>query len=120
MMRGPSTFGLTFSLSKNVFQNLLLMWACQPSGGVRTDTKMMDDIRQIFEHRFDKDTLMLRIPQVFKHLKSVDVNFEMVTSNTLQQTGIEYKKNIVTTSKAVIFVNNEVNKLRNKTFSEKK
>ena len=82
MRGGPSPFNY-FSVSKTEFQNFMFMWATYPSGGVSNDTRMMLDINDIFKNRFDRNTLMLKIPHVFKNLKGLDVNFEMVTSNTL-------------------------------------
>ena len=55
---------------------------------------------------------MLHIPKAFDHLKGSDANFEMVTSNTIQDTRIEYNQNIITKSKAVIFINTSCNKVK--------
>ena len=55
--------------------------------------------------RFDRDNLSLYIPNVFESLKSVDANFEMVTSNLLQPLTLFFTDNIVTSSIAYIFMN---------------
>ena len=54
---------------------------------------------------------MLHIPGAFEHLKGSDSNFEMVTSNTIQPTRMEYSSNIITESKALIFINTCCNKI---------
>ena len=64
--------------------NLVLIWGCRPAKGVLADTKMCNDLRQLFLDRFDRQTLRLEIPKVFDQLKATDAQFEMVTSNTLQ------------------------------------
>ena len=52
---------------------------------------MVRDIIGTLEHRFNPQTLVLSIPDAFDHLKGSDTNFEMVTSNTIQPTMIEYQ-----------------------------
>ena len=73
---------------------------------------MVRDVIGTLEHRFDPQTLMLAIPGAFEHLKGSDTNFEMVTSNTIQPTMLEYTQNIITESKAVIFINTCCNKIK--------
>ena len=73
---------------------------------------MVRDVVGIFEHQFNPQTLMLGIPNAFDHLKGSDTNFEMVTSNTIQDTQMEYKNNLITQSEAVIFINTHCNKVR--------
>ena len=74
---------------------------------------MVRDLISTFEHRFNPKTLMLHIPEAFEHLKGSDANFEMVTSNTIQSTRMEYNQNIITESRAVIFINTSCNKTKN-------
>ena len=88
------------------------MWGCKPTSVVDRATKMVKDVIETFEHRFDPQTLMLHIPGAFEHLKGSDSNFEMVTSNTIQPTRLEYSKNIITEKKAVIFINTCCNKIK--------
>ena len=60
-----------------------MLFGCQPSDGVNVDTKMMHDTRKALVNRFDRKTFILEIPAVFEQLKGQDVNFEMITTNTL-------------------------------------
>ena len=89
------------------------MWGCRPSSTVDANTSMVRDLISTFEHRFNPQTLMLNIPEAFEHLKGSDANFEMVTSNTIQSTRMEYNQNIITESRAVIFINTSCNKTKN-------
>ena len=45
--------------------NLVLIWGCRPAKGVLADTKMCNDLKQLFLDRFDRQTLRLEIPKVF-------------------------------------------------------
>ena len=65
-------------------QNFLFMWGCRPSDGVAAKTEMVGDLINTLMNFYDKSNLTFVIPQGFEHLKGKDVNFEMVTSNTIQ------------------------------------
>ena len=65
-------------------QNFLFMWGCRPSDGVAAKTEMVGDLINILVNNYDKSNLTFVMPQGFEHLKGKDVNFEMVTSNTIQ------------------------------------
>ena len=69
---------------------------------------MMNDARSAIVHRFDRKTLKLEIPAVFEQLKGQDVNFEMITTNTLQKLELQYRDNIVAQSKGIIFVTDRI------------
>ena len=62
---------------------------------------------------------MLHIPIAFEHLKGTDSDFEMVTTNTIQPTLLEYNQNIITKSIAVIFINTFCNKVKYMTEDQK-
>ena len=66
---------------------------------------MCQDIKDLLNSRYDRDTLKLQIPQVFDQLKASDAAFEMVTSNTLQRLVLICQKNAITHSYGVIFHN---------------
>ena len=66
---------------------------------------------ETLEHRFDPNTLMLSIPAAFEYLKGEDTSFEMVTSNTIQPTRIEYQQNKIVEQVAVVFINTSCNKV---------
>ena len=80
------------------------MYGCKPSKAVLAETSMVADITNTLVNRFDRNTLSLKIPAAFEHLKGNDANFEMVTSNTLQPLNLHFHHNIITKSVAYIFV----------------
>ena len=61
---------------------------------------------------------MLHIPIAFEHLKGTDTDFEMVTTNTIQPTRLEYNQNIITESIAIVFINTFCNKVKYMTENE--
>ena len=54
---------------------------------------------------FDKSTFAVKFPECFDDLKGSDANFEMVASQTLQPVKMFYCHNIITNTRAVVFVN---------------
>ena len=46
-------------------------------------------------------------PEILDYLKGKDANFEMISSNTLQQMRLIYKLNVITRTLARIFVHTE-------------
>ena len=75
--------------------NLILIWGCRPSRGVKVDTKMCKDLKELFDERYDKETCILEIPKVFNQFKAEDAQFEMVTSNNLKNLSLVCRKNKV-------------------------
>ena len=65
-------------------QNIIIFFGCKIGAGVLADTRMVKEISQIFQTRYDKEKFILPIPDVFEDLESSDANFEMIVSNTLQ------------------------------------
>ena len=66
---------------------------------------MCHDLSKLFNEHYDRLDLKLELPKVFDLLKSTDAQFEMVTSNTLQQLSLVCNKNKITCSYGVVFVN---------------
>ena len=68
---------------------------------------MVKDIVTIFETQYDKDKLTLTLPEALTHLFSMELQFEMIKSNSLQPIKLIYEHCIVTQqhSIAYIFVN---------------
>ena len=90
--------------------NFIIFFGCKPSAGVDLKTKMVHDIAVIMESRFDPKTLSLHIPIVFDQLKSEDAQLEMVTSNLIQPMRLFYSENIISHTRAVIFVNEGIDR----------
>ena len=65
---------------------------------------MIKEIKEALLTRFDKHNLCCNVPQVFEKLKSSDANFEMNSSNTMENLQLQYRHNIVAKSRAIIFV----------------
>ena len=99
-----STRGEKTTVESVARENVILMYGCKPSKAVLAETTMVADITSTLENRFHRNTLSLKIPAAFEHLKGNDANFEMVTSNTLQPLNLHFHHNIVTKSLAYIFV----------------
>ena len=71
------------------------------------ETTMVQEIVYTFENHYDKNSLTLRLPTVFAQMTNKDANIELVTSNTLQPMKMIFSHNIITHSKAFIFINTE-------------
>ena len=56
---------------------------------------MMHEINATLIRSYDKNTFQLQIPECFDALYSVDANFEMSASNTLQPLKIVYNYYII-------------------------
>ena len=50
--------------------NLILIWGCRPTDGVKANTQMVKDIKTLFTMRYDRNTLALNIPKVFDQMKA--------------------------------------------------
>ena len=83
----------------------MLAWGCEPKQGVSAETEMVKNFLQTLDDKFDRYTQMIEFPKAIKNIASKDANFEFTTSNTLMNCKISRHKNIVTASKAIIFVN---------------
>ena len=115
--RGGQISGISVESIKH--NNCILMYGCKPQKAVAAETTMVSDVTNTLLNRFDRNTLTLRIPAAFEHLKGKDANFEMVTSNTLQPLNINYHHNIITQSVAYIFVSEKCqSQLKVATYSE--
>ena len=89
----------------------MLVFGCKPSDGVDLNTKMVSEIASIMETRFEKENLSLQIPIVFDQLKGEDADFEMVSSNSIKPLRLFYSDNIISHSRAVIFVNTGIDRV---------
>ena len=85
-----------------------MIFGCAPNFGVVANTKMAEELMGVFEDRFEKVNCSLTFPEVFDNLQSVDANFEMAASNTIQNLRFFYSKFVMTKSKGVIFANKAV------------
>ena len=72
---------------------------------------MVSEVAQIMHSRFDPVNFSIKIPVIFDQLKGEDASFEMVVSNDIQPLRLFYSDNIITHSRAVIFVNTGINRL---------
>ena len=85
--------------------NVIFAWGCKPMIGVTAKTKMVKNFVSTLDDKFDRDTQMIQFPNAVKNIAAEDSNFEFLTSNTLMNCYLIRRKNIVTASKAIIFVN---------------
>ena len=59
-------------------QNFLLIFGEKPGKSVRADTDMASEVVNCMMQRYDKDSLSIKVPQIFSNLKSKDAKFEFV------------------------------------------
>ena len=91
--------------AKNIHnQNFILIYGTRPGLVVKADTKMMEEVAERMENRFDKNSFTLSIPKMFDDMIGVDADFEMISSQTLQHLKLVYEHNLVTKTIAIIFV----------------
>ena len=78
-------------------QNYVFFFGCRTDEGVAADTRMIDDLADVFLDKFDKNAdFSITFPTALNSLQGADVNFEGITSNTLQQLKLFYDHNIAT------------------------
>ena len=66
--RGGNTNDESFEKEEVNFKepvNLILIWGCKPTKGVKANTKMCEDLSKLFNERYDRLDLKLEIPKVF-------------------------------------------------------
>ena len=84
-------------------ENLILVFGCPPSVGVKANTKMCYDLANALDAGYEKARFTLQIPEVFELLEGRDNAFEMIQSNSLQPLGLVYQHNVMTKSIGVVF-----------------
>ena len=75
---------------------------------MRADTNMINDAADAFANHYDRDTLSAVFPYILEDLKGKDANFEMISSNTLQQVRLIYEYNFRTHSIATVFIHTKI------------
>jgi hypothetical protein len=72
--------------------NLIMMYGCQPSRFVLSETRMLYDLFDALNARFNPQTLALEIPQMFEDLQSdsADAMWEIWRSNQIQTIKLFY------------------------------
>ena len=75
--------------------------------GVKSDTTMVKDVAKSFGKFYDKDSLSIVFPEILEYLKGKDANFEMISSNTMQQIRLIYSYNVTTRTLATIFIHTD-------------
>jgi hypothetical protein len=87
-----------------------MMYGCQPSRFVLSDTRMLYDLFESLNCRFDPQTLGLEIPKMFEDIQSdaADAKWEIWRSNQCQTVKIFYERNKVTQREGFIFCTTHV------------
>ena len=99
-----------YSAGERSIENIILIFGTRPEEGVNMDTEMVNEIAAVMNSKLDKTNFFIKLPDVFDKLKSKDAKFEMVVSGTIQPLKLFYSENVITHSKAVIFVNDRIDK----------
>jgi len=91
--------------------NLVMMYGCQPSRFVLAETRMLYDLFDSLNSRFNPQTLSLELPKMFDDLQSdsEDAMWEIWRSNQIQTVRLFYEKNRVTQREGYIFYTDHVN-----------
>ena len=66
---------------------------------------IVQDIIQVLNSQFDRQTLTIQLPQTLNLLKDVRPNFEIITSKVIQPVNLMYQRNYIVHKIAYIFVN---------------
>ena len=89
-----------------------MMFGCQPSKFVLSDTRMLYDLFDSLNSRFDPKTLALELPLMFEDLQSDaavgDAKWEIWRSNQIQKVKLFYENNKVTQREGFIFCTTHV------------
>jgi len=90
--------------------NLIMMFGCQPSRFVLVETRMLYDLFDSFNSRFNPQTLALELPKMLEDLQSdaADAKWEIWRSNQLQTVKLFYEKNKVSQREGFIFCTTHV------------
>ena len=87
------------SMFENAKQiNLLLIFGCRPSTGVKANTTMVKDIFDSFIQNAERINFTVLLPDVFNFMDANDVTFEMVSSSKIKIIKLYHKHNVATTS----------------------
>ena len=73
-----------------------MIYGTPPGNIVQAETKMVFELAYIMTHRYDKNFLVLDLPEAFNHLYSSDAVFETAASSTIQPVRLIYEFNVVT------------------------
>ena len=91
--------------------NLIFAWGCSPSKGVLADTRMIHEMFETLQDRYNRKTLSVTFPKMFEDMletKKEDALWEFWKSNKIQECKILYESNIATRKIGVIFVHSSV------------
>ena len=61
----------------------MLVWGCRPGNGILVNTKMIPELTKRMIERYSRETMQLILPSAFEDLAGSDVDFEIVSSQTL-------------------------------------
>ena len=87
--------------------NYFFYHGTKPELGVKSSSVMVNDIfRQL--KKFNRKTLTTVLPDALEYLIGSDADFEAIISQTAEKCEIDYRGNLVTKSRAVIFANSKL------------
>ena len=72
--------------------------------GVKSDTKLIEDLDNCLKDKYDKDNLVIVFPSIIDLLKGTDTNIEIIKSSQLQTLRLQVKPFIAKQNIAYIFV----------------
>ena len=83
--------------------NYLFYHGAKPEFGVDAASVMVNDVFRMLR-RFNRKTLTTVLPDALEYLVAEDADMEVIASQTAEKLEIDYRGNIVTSSRAIVFV----------------
>ena len=86
--------------------NLLIVFGCRPSAGVKANTKMVKNILLAFVENADKLNCVTLIPWALDFINSSDAQFETASSSKIQTLQLFYRHDTINDSIGIVFYHN--------------
>ena len=85
--------------------NFAFVFGCQPADGVKSNTKMMADITELFiKEAISTEDSSVSFPDVLDFIKGQDTNIELSSSATLRPLKLLYSVILITDTLGLVFV----------------
>ena len=88
--------------------NLVILFGCRPSAGVKGNTDMVKNILTAFIKNADRNNAITLVPWCLDFIDSSDAQFETASSSKIQTLQLYYEYDTVTHSIGLVFYHNEI------------
>jgi hypothetical protein len=89
--------------------NLLIVYGCRPSAGVKANTDMVKNMLFALIENTDRINCMTLFPWALDFINSSDAQFETSSSSKIQTLKLFYKYDTVTHSIGLVFYHDRIN-----------